>query len=119
MKVIRQFHDLVGESLKEVKTSLRAPSVDFILTDGRRFQLNHVQDCCEDVYVEDITGDLNDLVGKIFLADENSKEASDADSSDSATWTFYRIATAKGAVVIRFIGISNGCYSEKVDFEEV
>ena len=53
---------------------------------------------------------------------ENPAEAEDIEiewPDDSFTWTFYRFATARGYVTIRWYGSSNGYYSEEVTFEEV
>jgi len=80
------------------------------------------------VLVEDICGDLSDLVGSpIVSAEESTSENVNPEGikppeyprDDSFTWTFYRIATAKGLVVIRWYGDSNGYYSESVDFDLV
>ena len=86
-------------------------AVIFSFTDGTKYELTHHQDCCESVWVEDIIGDLNDLVGSpLLMAEEAYEDASDND--DSMTWSFYKFATAKGYVTIRFCGTSNGYYSE-------
>lgn len=96
-------------------------------TDGsnlvRKFRMYHDQDCCETVELNDIAGDLSDLVGSMVL---QASEESNSDvingqvaSDDSWTWTFYRFTTIKGTVVLRWLGVSNGYYSESVSLYEV
>lgn len=81
----------------------------FFEFDDRVVKMYHEQDCCENVTITDITGDLNDLVGYPLLKyDEKEME--------SSTWTFYKFASRKGYVDIRWYGSSNGYYSESVDF---
>lgn len=89
---------------------------------GTAFLFYHCQDCCETVSIEDICGDVDDLVGSPLLtAEEVSSDEFAADAPEhyeSYTWTFYRFATAKGSVTVRWLGESNGYYSEGVDYEE-
>lgn len=84
--------------------------------DEVRYILRHDQDCCESVVVEEIIGDLEDLVGWPLLVarEDTNAEGEDLPNEESYTWTFYNFATYKGYVTIRFLGTSNGYYSEDV-----
>lgn len=94
--------------------------ITFTQATGSRFIMHHEQDCCESVYIEDICGNVNDLVGAPILIAE-MRERKDQDAYESGTWSFYEFATNKGSVTIRWYGESNGYYSESVDidFEDV
>ena len=92
----------------------------FSTTDDRRFKMHHYQSCCESVSLEDIDGDLRDIIGSpILVAEESSNSDTEGEYSDSMTWTFYKLDTIKGGVSIRWYGTSNGCYSESADFDEI
>jgi len=92
----------------------------FIEQNGSEHRFYHEQDCCESVEIEDIEGDLNDLVGDtIILAEQVDSKPPARElnyTPDYETWTFYKFATAKGHVTVRWYGSSNGYYSESVDY---
>lgn len=85
------------------------------------FKFYHNQDCCESVFLEDVVGDLDDLIGSPIIKAEvrTSTEETPIDPEDylddSNTWTFFELATVKGSVTLRWWGSSNGYYSEDVD----
>ena len=89
--------------------------------DTESYRLYHYQDCCESVYIESVVGDLNDLVGAPILMAQESSGYNEAKygGDDVNEWTFYKFATIKGYVDIRWDGSSNGYYSTSVDLEHV
>lgn len=115
------FNYLEGKILKDVIVNKNEDCIDFIIDEGYKLRMQHGQECCEHVYIDDICGDIKDIIGnKILSAYESSNSMDEADkdkydTDNSATWTFYSIATMNGFVNIRWIGTSNGCYSESVD----
>ena len=112
---------LVGKTLSSVDgAAVGGGVITFTTIDGDVYRMLHMQDCCESVRVEDIVGDIQDLVGEpLLIAEEVSGEIpTDFNplEHDSVTWTFYKFATRKGYVDIRWLGESNGYYSESVSF---
>ncbi len=112
--------ELKGKTLTEV-VNIDNEEIVFTTDTGEHYKFYHVQDCCESVSVNDIAGELNDLVGAPLLMAE---EVSNADApvlpnEESYTWTFYKFATIKGYVTIRWLGTSNGYYSESVSFVRI
>jgi hypothetical protein len=116
------FEDLIGLVLTEITEN--GSQINMTCSDGRKFVMAHQQDCCEHVYIESITGDLQDLVGEpITFAVESTNDVSpEGDETDDygiSMWTFYKLATCKGWVDIRWLGSSNGYYGVGVSFYEV
>lgn len=97
----------------------------FNTVDGDSFILYHEQDCCESVTIDDVCGDVSDLIGcEILDAEETDNSLTLLGTAlkhafckrdNSETWTFYKIRTKKGYVDIRWYGTSNGYYSERVN----
>lgn len=114
-----ELSDIIGKTMTSVVNN--DDEIIFSANDGSIYKMHHLQDCCESVYVEDVAGDLSDLVGSpILQAEEVSSGDEPAPAhADSYTWTFYKLATIKGSVTIRWLGESNGYYSESVQFDKV
>ena len=77
-------------------------------------EMIHHQGCCETVYLADVVGSFEDLIGYPLL--EVSESIVDIGNSDiSSTASYYNFKTVKASVQLRWIGESNGFYSETVD----
>ena len=124
-----KFNELLGKTLTKIELKNDDPDereehneIYFTTDQGETYLLFHEQDCCESVYLCDIIGDINDLIGSpILLAEEVSNREDPPPPSewgeDSYTWTFYKLSTIKGSITFRWYGESNGYYSEEVNFK--
>lgn len=116
------FDVLVGKVLTSIIGEVGDESLTFLTDDGDEYTLYHSQDCCESVDIDDIIGNKDNMIGvPILMAEEVTFEGENPNGltreyQESFTWTFYKLATEKGYLTIRWYGESNGYYSESVDF---
>lgn len=122
------WNDLVEMAVLEGQTITKVEGLEehseevFIHTkEGNIYKFYHEQDCCESVYLSDFEGDSSDLIGGLIVKAEEVSESGDEESEnkpyeycESFTWTFYKIDTTKGSLWMRWLGESNGYYSESV-----
>lgn len=114
--------DLIGLTLLKIEGAVGDDELRLTSSDGRVFVQYHSQDCCENVQIEDICGDLEDLIGAplveaecVTSENETPEGIPAVEYPESYTWTFYKFRTIKGGVTVRWLGESNGYYSEDVD----
>jgi len=110
---------MLGKTFVQVTGSVDSDEMLFETATGERFMFAHQQDCCETVRINDIVGDLQDLCDTPLMLAEEVRGETPVDFNErdheSVTWTFYKFATRKGYVDVRWLGESNGYYSEGVD----
>lgn len=118
-----EFEYLLGKSISNITVNRGngADVLTFAFADGAKYEMRHRQDCSEDVQIDDIVGDLDDLLGSpLTMAEEvTNQNGTNLKLRESFTWTFYKFATVRGYVTIRWYGCSDGYYSERVDFIQI
>ena len=131
-ETVRLLEEFVGKTFSRIERIVvhrgrsGGEELRFIQANGDLVEMSHDQDCCEGVWIDDICGDLDDLIGKpILWAEEVTSKSDEAPKlgsghiDESHTWTFYKMRTSAGEVTIRWYGTSNGYYSESVDIRTV
>jgi hypothetical protein len=112
--------DLVNETL----THIDVAKDEVLLTtkSGRQIRLYHSQDCCESVLLEDIEGNIFSLIGAALTRCETQIEKDQPPKPEwNSSWTRTKFifSTDSDTVILKWIGESNGYYSESVDIQEV
>jgi hypothetical protein len=103
----------IGKELTEIKFTEDEELLLLHFQDGSILCFCHEQDCCENVYLED-DGRIRDAIGqKLVMAFVGITH--DEGDYDSCTSTWYHLRFEKMDVTLRFMGESNGYYSEAVN----
>ncbi len=114
----KTIEELKGKTLAKVEAG--DDEVVFECADGTRYQLWHQQDCCESVAIREIEGDLSNLIGEVTTArEEQGHQPPGFEPSESFTLTDFIVATQRGQVTFKWLGESNGYYSESVTFSQL
>lgn len=114
------YDDLIGKTLVSVGGAEQYNhAITFRFSDGSVWKMHHFQNCCESVFLEDVIGDIDDLIGSPLLIAEERYEDMFGLEYGIGMWTFYEFATNKGSVTFRWYGSSNGYYSVAVSFDEI
>ena len=106
--------DLVGKVIKGLAYS---DEYFQILTDDCVYAFYHEYSCCESVWLTQVDGISDKLIGSRIIAEVVTDEKDT--EYGHITWTFYKIGTNKGMIDFRFQGESNGYYSESVDLIKI
>lgn len=120
-RVSDSLSELEGEVIASITGGEKGDRECVITTvSGKAIKIYHEQDCCEDVSIEDCESD--NIVGGLvhfagFVGVEHHVITTNGDYwyDNSQTWSFLKIETSKGSIWQRWLGESNGYYSESVD----
>jgi len=107
MNESKPFNALVGKTIIRIDgLSEGNDEIKFVCSDGSEYSMQHHQDCCESVRIEDVCGTEGDIIGFPVLQAEEATSSDnppgiDPGYQDSFTWTFYRLTTNRGHLYLR------------------
>ena len=113
--------DLKGETLTHIDLNEKKDEILLTTESGRQFRVYHEQDCCEHVRIVGVLGRWNELLNRKVeeVGIDEIEFGSDYDYDGTGTETTLTFRVDGKTLINRWIGESNGYYSEKVDFEEI
>ena len=111
-----EIDDMVGKTFNTIEISTSLEEMTFISSDGLKYRMYHQQECCEDVQLGEVIGDIMDMIDTPIIEAREDKQEGSLDYG-TYTWTFYNFRTIKGSVTLRWVGESNGYYGEEVSIE--
>ena len=120
-KMTNDFFTLKGQTIRKI-IALSTGSLK-IVTDKYKYHLYHEQDCCENVRLVDVIGDVDNILNKEIIFAEEDSGAKDPEWHTSYdydchhTWTKFVLGTKNANVEFWFLGESNGYYSESISIQ--
>jgi len=122
----QRFASLLGRTLVEIRGAFEGSEEVVLMTaDKKAYRLHGDSGYVLDTRLEDIAGNVADLVGTpLLMAQVVSSQAAPSDLKsygewESSTWTYYKLATVKGYVTLRWWANSDGNYCEEVFCSEI
>ena len=107
-------NQLIGKTIKSI-TNLNN-IITFETVEGINYQMYHKQHFLEDVYIAEIKGSLNDLVGKKVLnAEVNTERIGYDNTGNEISFTRYKISVSKAIVTIKWYLGTNGDFFAYTD----
>ena len=122
------FSDLLGKTLSDISILENKSIMVFTTNNGETYRLFNDIGCsaCErPALIEDICGQLEDLIGNPLLLAEEVSICKTVSKSlkrgylSEELWTFYKLATNRGAVSIRWYNERSWSYASKVEFVKI
>ena len=101
--------NLIGSVVDDIQQNTETLTIK--LQDGRTYLFGHEQECCEKVYLADMNGDINDLIGQTITIAHFSESP---DKKSTTAWTFVHLSSPKGSLVIRWNADTDTQYSTDV-----
>lgn len=122
--------DLNGKTITNIEVDRVHPKIFLDCSDGTEYLLFRHEDWSEEQSILNINGDPQDLIGNpLLIAEEVTNNGSvrwiknklvidcvakpTKVHDESFTWKFYKLATIKGSVSLRWYVQSNSCYSRE------
>lgn len=120
---IENFDFIIGKTIKSFNLNDNKTELIFISEDDKIYKMFYHNMGNSECVLEDIVGDLNDLVGmpilKAYKTIENGKSKINKFFNDWELWTFYNFSTIKGTITLKWVDIDDYYYSVEVQFEEI
>ena len=117
-KPYRRYCDMKDMVGKKVLGIYYDEEIFQILTDDCVYAFYHQQDCCESVWLTQVDGISDKIIGSRIVIAEEVVDEKDTECGH-ITWSFYKIGTNKGMIDFRWQGRSDGGYSETVNLVKI